>query len=123
MTDWLDGRRVWEWIVEQKPPGWTPYSEIPETYQRRISDWRRGSKAHYHTVDEVLTHLGLCLSHLPDDFYVESPQRGNGFRRPITDKQRMETATLLARGWRVVDVAAKVGISDKSVRKIRDRVG
>ena len=119
---WLDGKKVWDWVLERKPCDWAPHNELPESQMRRVREWRRGSKASASAADEILTRLGLCLSHLPDDFYVKAPLSG-GQWRPITDKQRMKAATLLARGYRVVDVAREVGISDRSVRKIRDRVG
>ena len=125
--DWLDGPGLVKWIVERQPDDFRYTMALPERISRRWTDWKRGKSASVYAADEALIHLGHHLSELPDELYRRHPNAtmDPSRRRKITDKQRMEVATLLGRGFRPFEVAAKTGISDRTVRKIRDamRVG
>lgn len=63
-----------ELITERFPDG-----DQPDTWARRILHWRRGSDAHVHHADQVLTALGLHLQDLTDTTTTpENPRRAGG---------------------------------------------
>lgn len=64
-----------ELITERFPDG-----DQPDTWARRILHWRRGSDAHVHHADQVLTALGLHLQDLTNSLTTttENPRRAGG---------------------------------------------
>jgi hypothetical protein len=65
-----DGRRVEEWL---QTAGVIPESVemVDETLARRLRLWRAGAQARVDAVDRVCVKLGIHLSELPDDVWVD----------------------------------------------------
>lgn len=73
---WLDGPRLVCWLEGK---GLFSMQLQVGGLARRVSDWKKGTTANVFTADRVLTRLGLHISEIPDELWVDSPLTG----RPI----------------------------------------
>ena len=76
MSDWLDGPKLVAWLeaVAGDELG-SGTGRAAESASRRIGDWRRGGRASVYALDAILTRLGLHLSMVPEELYVEANPR------------------------------------------------
>ncbi len=68
-SQWLAGRAFVSWLeegfgFEAKPHG--------KAVERRVSEWRKGRPVSVWRADSLLTLLGLHLSMVPDDVWLEA---------------------------------------------------
>jgi len=63
---WLDGPMVIRWLKSQQLHPITGDRRIEEALHR----WRKGGRASFRLVDELLTRLGRHVSEVPDDHFV-----------------------------------------------------
>jgi len=87
-AEWIDGPRFVAWLREH---GLTsPSRQLGGSLARRVRDWEHGSAANVHTADQALVKLGLVLSEVPDDFWIESPKRRGGQGQRIPERTQAE---------------------------------
>lgn len=86
-------------------------------HARRIRHWREGKTADLHTADIVLTKLGLHLSEIPDELWLEEAPKA----RRYTDKDRKEMARRLGEGQTVTAVARSFCCHRETVLKAAER--
>lgn len=110
-TDWLDGPRLYEWLKEHGLDH--PAIELGREHERAIRHWRDGRRANVYTVDRVLVALGLHLSEVPDDCWVDPPYRGE-----LKPERRAEILRLIKdEGMAPGTVARLTCVDPRTVRR------
>jgi hypothetical protein len=115
-TNWLDGPGLVHWLESHG-------LDNPEIqlgfHARAIRHWRAGCKASVYVADRVLIKLGLHLSEIPDDLWVQPPKRGE----LSPDHQAEIVRRVCGLGRSISAVARELDCDQKTVRKYLKEAG
>jgi hypothetical protein len=115
-SQWLDGKKLCEWLDEQNIyPSW-------QSAQRRMYDWRKGVRAHVDAVDKLLCHPSIerALGEIPEDVYLPANLKVRGGKRlALNDTQLHAFARGVARGIAVKTLASNFAVSEHTAAAIR----
>jgi hypothetical protein len=110
---------------------WDEYSRVryflDDNQARRFYEWRQGIPAWWSLVDEVLVRMGLHISMVPDDLWIEGGPGGRAnFSTHWTPEEKHAIITqideLQAAGYSQREACAEIGVSDGSIRQWRRQV-
>jgi DNA-binding NarL/FixJ family response regulator len=109
---WLDGRGFTYWLDSRRPER---LGLLGESTERRLRNARALSgQLSVHTVDRIVTTLGLHLSDVPDEVWVE--RRPRRFHPPVPPEERERAVRLRLSGTPATEIARTLGVSDRAVR-------
>jgi len=114
-AEWLDGPRFTDWLLENGLN--SPAVQLDSRLERAFGRWRAGAKASVWIADAMLVALGLHLSELPDDLWVEEPNGGAG---RLTEWAKAEILGRLHASEPVRQIAHQLGCSPGTVRHYRN---
>lgn len=119
--EYLDGPCLATWLDEH---GMESEERELGFHARRVREWRAGGSANVYTVDKVLVKLGLHLSQIPEDFWLED------FIPPVTgrphvysDAFRERAVDLVKQGQSAYMIAKEMGCSRNAVIAWSRRAG
>jgi hypothetical protein len=115
-TDWLDGPLLVAWLEERGLEN--PSVQLGRDYERAIRHWRDGRRANVYTADPILVKLGLHLSELPPECWVDPPDRGQ-----VPAEKQAEILRLAGEGRTPSSVARLARVDHKTVRRCIARAG
>ncbi len=109
--DWLSGPGLYSWLLQNG----LDHIELQLGYHARMArHWRDGGTAHVYSADAVLCKLGLHLSEIPDELWIEDPRKGRRITPEMCDEIKRRITEL---GQPIKVVAREVGCDPKTVRR------
>jgi hypothetical protein len=117
--EYLDGPGFAAWLEETLELG-----ELSRTYpalHRRLSGWRNGESATIWSADKFLITFGHHPIEIPDRLFKPNQRKTNKIENTgqgrLSPKVREEALSLVDQGERPADVARKLNITDRSIRR------
>lgn len=118
MADWLDGPKFVAWLE-----GATGFTAEPHgaSVKRRVTDWKAGAPVSIWKADDLLTHLGLHLSQVPDELWIDGRHRREAVAkkpRPLyPTKLRTEVVKRRLSGVALKRLTLETGISEGTIKR------
>jgi hypothetical protein len=113
--EWLDGPRFVTWLEGQEEhlENW----RVGSTFGRRLTSWRSGAAASVWAVDRILTQLGLHLSLIPEDLWLQESHLRNKEKGRHPRVARELACRLRGEGLTIARISRTVGVSERTVQE------
>ena len=121
-AEYMDGAGVIAWLEERHllDTG-ESLTYLGERFRNAVHRWKSSHNvASVYLVDELLCSLGVCLGELPDELYRNGPVPGG---RSLDDGVRERIVALRRLKWTQREIAAIVGVDQKTVRVYLRKAG
>ena len=118
VKNYLDGKKLIEWLEYNYP--WIGEHERDNSTQKNIRKMRLGFPIDVYAVDRVLTKMGIPLTMVPEDIYVE---RSAAQSRSIPMDVRRAAAKRWASGENTYEIAREIDVAPDSVRNWASDLG